>query len=496
MLAPFVRSRTRRHDRTIALALLVFALLFVSASSFATTTISIPKTHNTQLGDTVLMSVRLDRDEAGPEFGSFKLQIHYTAFLVDLVSVEPGDMVSGCGWEQFDYQLSMLNADSLGIITISAVADVAGIPGAPGCYLGPALGSMVNLKFHVPNDESKQCQTAFVRFFWPDCNDNSLTTRDGDSLYVADYVYEWYYALPVPATLSTYAGLPNSCLSGPIEGKTPYRAITYKPGFIDITCGPDPFARGDFNLNGIPYEIADAVLYCEYFMHGLAALDPNPQILEMQIQASDANNDGTTLSFRDLTYLLRVIDGGALPLPDPHLFDTLSATFTQDFDAKVISVDFAGDLSGAYLEFTGDIVPTFFPAAPVDFFQWYSFDGVKTHVMTLSSTPNPTPGPIWLTYTGEGNLAFVGTSDFNDNYIQANIAYQNAPTLCGDINFDNTTSISDAVYLIGYIFAGGPPPIDAADADVDCSGIVTISDAVYLITYIFGGGAAPCANCP
>ena len=64
----------------------------------------------------------------------------------------------------------------------------------------------------------------------------------------------------------------------------------------------------------------------------------------------------------------------------------------------------------------------------------------------------------------------------------------------GDANGDVTIDISDAVYLIAYIFTGGQPPkpyaICSGDANCDCS--VDISDAVYLIAYIFSGGAAPC----
>ncbi len=67
---------------------------------------------------------------------------------------------------------------------------------------------------------------------------------------------------------------------------------------------------------------------------------------------------------------------------------------------------------------------------------------------------------------------------------------------CGDIDANGSVTISDAVYLINFIFAGGAPPLSSTAADVDCSGFVTISDAVYLITYIFAGGAGPCAACP
>jgi hypothetical protein len=63
---------------------------------------------------------------------------------------------------------------------------------------------------------------------------------------------------------------------------------------------------------------------------------------------------------------------------------------------------------------------------------------------------------------------------------------------CGDCNGDGTANITDAVYLITYIFAGGPAPDPLAAGDVNCDGTPNISDAVYLIQYIFGGGPPPC----
>jgi len=65
----------------------------------------------------------------------------------------------------------------------------------------------------------------------------------------------------------------------------------------------------------------------------------------------------------------------------------------------------------------------------------------------------------------------------------------------GDSDGSGAWSISDAVYLINYIFAGGPAPTPLENGDADCSGAVSISDAVYLINYIFAGGPAPCAPC-
>ncbi len=68
--------------------------------------------------------------------------------------------------------------------------------------------------------------------------------------------------------------------------------------------------------------------------------------------------------------------------------------------------------------------------------------------------------------------------------------------VCGDADGSTQISISDAVWLINYIFGGGAPPSPLLAGDADCSGSVTISDAVSLINYIFAGGQPPCSACP
>ncbi len=67
---------------------------------------------------------------------------------------------------------------------------------------------------------------------------------------------------------------------------------------------------------------------------------------------------------------------------------------------------------------------------------------------------------------------------------------------CGDANGDGGVDIADVVYLINYIFAGGPAPVTATAGDPNCDKSIDIADAVYLIQYIFGGGPVPCAACP
>ncbi len=65
---------------------------------------------------------------------------------------------------------------------------------------------------------------------------------------------------------------------------------------------------------------------------------------------------------------------------------------------------------------------------------------------------------------------------------------------CGDLNASAQVDISDAVYLIQYIFDDGAPPLDDAGGDLNCNGQTDITDAVYMINYIFAAGPAPCAG--
>jgi Right handed beta helix region/Dockerin type I domain/Chlamydia polymorphic membrane protein (Chlamydia_PMP) repeat len=65
--------------------------------------------------------------------------------------------------------------------------------------------------------------------------------------------------------------------------------------------------------------------------------------------------------------------------------------------------------------------------------------------------------------------------------------------ICGDTNCDVDVNVSDAVWLIGFIFVGGDPPCPGLQTgDVNCDGTVNVSDAVWIINYVFIGGNAPC----
>jgi len=63
---------------------------------------------------------------------------------------------------------------------------------------------------------------------------------------------------------------------------------------------------------------------------------------------------------------------------------------------------------------------------------------------------------------------------------------------CGDANSDGMFNVSDAVFIINYIFCGGAFPDPIESGDVNCDGTVNISDAVWIQNTIFYNGNFPC----
>ncbi|MBI4606902.1 MAG: hypothetical protein HY721_33480 [Planctomycetes bacterium] len=65
-----------------------------------------------------------------------------------------------------------------------------------------------------------------------------------------------------------------------------------------------------------------------------------------------------------------------------------------------------------------------------------------------------------------------------------------------DANAADKVGLSDAVYTLGWLFLGGPPPAcpDAADANDD--GQIGLSDTIFTLGWLFLGGPAPPAPGP
>jgi Dockerin type I domain len=63
---------------------------------------------------------------------------------------------------------------------------------------------------------------------------------------------------------------------------------------------------------------------------------------------------------------------------------------------------------------------------------------------------------------------------------------------CGNVNGDGVVEVSDAVFLINYLFVGGPEPYPYLAGDVNCDDKINLVDIIYIVNYVFRGGNSPC----
>ncbi len=66
------------------------------------------------------------------------------------------------------------------------------------------------------------------------------------------------------------------------------------------------------------------------------------------------------------------------------------------------------------------------------------------------------------------------------------------PPLCGDADGSGFVDLDDVIFIIYYMYGGGPEPSPYAAGDADCSGNIDLDDVVYIIYYMYGGGPVPC----
>ena len=139
-------------------------------------------------------------------------------------------------------------------------------------------------------------------------------------------------------------------------------------------------------------------------------------------------------------------------------------------------------------------------------------------MMTFKSNYTLTPTKtIWifkcLITSRLGYAAFIASAQECHQWYQDNLVAPpcgccneiNPPLGRGDVDYANdgawdAIDISDLVYLVDYMFTGGPAPLCWSEANVDGAGPddaggIDISDLVYLVDYMFTGGPPP-PSCP
>jgi hypothetical protein len=351
---------------------------------------SIEKLHGIIQGQIYTVNVKMpDAQFINYPFGGFDFLISYDASALTLMGVEPGNFITDCGWEYFTYRTGPWgecgSACPSGMVKIVAIAEYNNGPEHPDCFNNAAgFVNLAGMRFMVSNDRTLECQFVPIRFTWIDCTDNNVSDTTGANLFISNRVYDyvgdagvdtWVEITDTTQSFPTVYGAPTGCELG-IEGKGQvFRYIDFYNGGIDIICGKDVDARGDINLDGVAYSIADAVMFSNYFIYGLSSFQGHE---DGSIAASDVNADGLTLTVADLVYLIRVVVGDAQPVAEGFLKEVASVNSNVSYSKDgVYSVD-GINLGAAHFVVEGNVTPTLLTS---DADLQYSSDGKVTNVL-------------------------------------------------------------------------------------------------------------------
>ncbi|MEE9442477.1 MAG: T9SS type A sorting domain-containing protein [candidate division Zixibacteria bacterium] len=368
------------------------------------------------------------------EMGGFDLLLAYDPTVLTFTEASLGTFFQNCGWEYFTYRYGSHgncgNGCPSGEIRVVGMAETNNGPVHPDAVCLENADEdgeiLVNLTFFVTTDVNANGQFAQVSFFWMDCGDNVISVASGDTLAISRFVYNYYGSdgmdSYIEVTDNTWGfpgmyGAAVSCETRTDKGR-PIRFIDLFNGGIDIIDKDDIDDRGDINMNGLPNEIADAVMFTNYFITGLSAFGNH---VDGSIAASDTNADGTALTIADLVYLVRVIIGDALPYatkPAPGaLFDVktqlvngnmnVSVETGVDAGAALFVFDVSGDAGTPVLHNNMDVVSSF------------ENSELRVLVYNIGSEAITSGDLMTIPVNGNAELISVEASDYNGSMMES-----------------------------------------------------------------------------
>ncbi len=303
-------------------------------------------------GATATMNIRAS---AGSELAGYDLLIAYDGSVLNFILSEIGAAVNG--WEYYTYRLgadgNCQGTCPSGLIRLVSIADINNGPFHPPAEQLLPDGVIATMTFRIAGDQNLGGRNIPFSFFWYDCGDNSFSDPSGQyqlvdqAIFWPDgrLVWDEFDDIRYPeASRWMNTGTPDSCITG--DKEAPVRCANFHNGDLCIIHPDSIDDRGDINLNGIAYEVADAVVYTNYFIFGISAFTIS---VPGQIAASDVNADGLALSIADLVYLVRVVIGDALPLPKPipGIDLTVDVSFERQNDRALIRTTGQSDIGAA-----------------------------------------------------------------------------------------------------------------------------------------------------
>jgi len=380
--------------------------------------VTIEKVHDQIQGRNAEVGIYLDSTFMPDVFisdliGGFDFLIAYDASALTALSAEPGALIDNDDFEYFTYRFGPFG--NCGSGCPSGMMRVVGLRETNNGVVNPyhitGPGELVKLNFYVSNDRSLECQYAPIRFFWLDCGDNTLSDETGNWLHQGIKVFDFEGGEITDPVEYGYTGPEAACFdtvytSDSTFKNAPIGSIYFRNGGVDIVCAADIDDRGDINLNGVENEIADAVVFTNYFIMGFDAFTIS---IDGQTAATEVNGDGYVLTVADLVYLIRVIVGDANPIPTLKATPNAFADFT--LQGSDLNVETNVDLGAVAFTFEGDVNLTLSGSTNMDLIQ--ASDGQYTYALVYSMEAGASinSGQL-LTVEGDGTLISAETSEY------------------------------------------------------------------------------------
>jgi hypothetical protein len=358
-------------------------------------------------GTTATVSIdMLDLGQPYDPIGGFDFLVAYDASALTALSAEAGELID-TEFEYFTYRFgdNCSGACPSGLLRMVGMRESNdGIINTAPPVTGP--GELVQMNFRVSGNLTLECQFVPIRFFWRDCGDNTLSDESGNMLFLGLHVYDFEGTEITDPVEFGYSGPMAECYDTVSTDpfKAPLGAILFQNGGIKIICIDDIDDRGDVNLNGIDHEVADAVVFTNYFIVGLNAFTIN---VDGQTAATDVNADGVPLSVADLVYLIRVIVGDALP----YAKLTPSDPIDIGYNGQIVDLRGTTDVGAALFVFDQEVIPTLADNASHMQIKYGHTDGMTRVLIYSMERGYLTAGDV-LNIEGEANLVGVEAADY------------------------------------------------------------------------------------
>jgi hypothetical protein len=261
-------------------------------------------------GEIICLPVKLSTSQT---IAGFKLLLEWDPTVLTLLAIERGDCIDDIDfwfgknsphymWEKFYYeQLPSTEVHKTKVKLVGLCDLPDGYQGYPILPNAPDTCTIACLRFQVKNDATLKEFKLPVRFEWDAGTYDENTFSDPTGMI-------WYVSAD-PLQFPYDTSGPNVSIE---------KVVCFTDGGIRVRDDGINWI-GDINVNEYPYEIADAVLFSNYFINGIDVFMTDPYWRDIQINATDVNWDGYTLTISDLVYLIRIILELETPYGEGHI---------------------------------------------------------------------------------------------------------------------------------------------------------------------------------